>query len=224
MLPSIKIKVNTSIFLKDPESSELGRRIVSKSVDLMDELGFEHFTFKKLSVAIGSTEASVYRYFENKHKLLLYLSCWYWRFLEYRLRFALANIDSPQTRLIKALEVITKPETVDNTNDFIDINQLNRVVVSESSKAYLTKEVDEENKEGAFLAYKQLVAQIANIIHELNPKYAYPHMLVSTVFEGSHLQRFFAQHLPKLTNVVKGEDTITDFYTELVLKSIDSNR
>lgn len=223
MLSSIKIQVNPATFLKDPESSELGRRIVTNSIVLMDELGFEHFTFKKLSVAIGSTEASVYRYFENKHKLLLYLSCWYWRYLDYRLRFAIANIGSAQTRLIKALEVITKPDEDTGENGYIDTIRLNRIVVSESSKVYLTKEVDEENKEGAFLAYKQLVAKIADIIKELNPNYDYPHMLISTVFEGAHLQRFFAEHLPRLTNVVHGEDTITTFYTDLVLKSIEPN-
>ena len=34
-------------------------------------------------------------------------------------------------------------------------------------------------------------------------------MLVSTIIEGTHHQRFFAEHLPRLTNVVEGEDSVT---------------
>lgn len=35
--------------------------------------GYEAFTFKKLAEDIGTTEAGIYRYFENKYKLLVYL-------------------------------------------------------------------------------------------------------------------------------------------------------
>jgi AcrR family transcriptional regulator len=70
---SIKIKLSKKLYLRDPESSELGRNIVSNSVKLIDQLGFEAFTFKKLATEIHSTEASIYRYFENKHKFLIYL-------------------------------------------------------------------------------------------------------------------------------------------------------
>ena len=45
-------------------------------------------------------------------------------------------------------------------------------------------------------------------------------MLVSTIIEGSHHQRFFTQHLPKLTDVVKGEDAITCFYNQLIFQAI----
>ena len=36
------------IFIKDPESSELGKRIIEHSILLIDEIGFDSFTFKKL--------------------------------------------------------------------------------------------------------------------------------------------------------------------------------
>ena len=73
----IQIKISQELFLKDPQSTDLGKRIVSASIALIDELGFEAFTFKKLGVAIGSPESSVYRYFGSKHQLLVYLLCWY---------------------------------------------------------------------------------------------------------------------------------------------------
>ena len=47
-------------------------------------------------------------------------------------------------------------------------------------------------------------------------------MLVSTIIEGAHHQRFFATHLPKLTDNFKNEDSVTRFYTELVFKMVEN--
>ena len=221
-LPNITIQVNDKIYLKNPDSSELGRKIISSSVDMLDEMGMEAFTFRKLAERINSTEASIYRYFESKHKLLLYLTSWYWGWMEYRLVFALANVVTPQERLTKAIALLTGEVKEDGTYSFINEVKLNRIVISESSKAYLTKEVDVENKVGAFAGYKKLVGQVSEIILEINPDYKYPHMLISSIIEGAHHQRFFAAHLPRLTDVVKGEDSISEFYKEMVFKAINA--
>ncbi|MFT8175893.1 TetR/AcrR family transcriptional regulator, partial [Salmonella enterica] len=87
LLSQIVISVNPKLYVKNPESSELGRKIIQQSILLIDEIGFEAFTFKKLGERIGSNESSLYRYFENKHKLLLYLTSWYWGWMEYRVVF-----------------------------------------------------------------------------------------------------------------------------------------
>ena len=79
----IKFKLNDSLFCKDPQDTDLGRKIIKHGILLIDELGFEAFTFKKLAKGIQSTEASVYRYFENKHLLLLYLTSLYWEWVSY---------------------------------------------------------------------------------------------------------------------------------------------
>ena len=76
ILSNITITVNPKLFVKNPETSDLGKKIIQKSILLMDDIGFENFTFKKLGEQIGSNESSIYRYFESKHKLLLYLSSW----------------------------------------------------------------------------------------------------------------------------------------------------
>jgi AcrR family transcriptional regulator len=222
LLSRLSIHVNDHIFLKDPESSDLGKRIVTSSIDLIHEIGFENFTFKKLGKEIGSQEASVYRYFESKHKVLLYLTNWYWGWMAYRLTLSLANIDDPVDRLKRAVNVLTKK--VDEDSSFSHINEvkLHQIVISESSKSYLNKHVKQENSEGAFLSYKTIVAEVSDIIKEINPSFACPHMLVSTVIEGAHHQRYFAMHLPKLTDVQKGEDLIPNFYKQLVLKTIAS--
>lgn len=220
MLTQIGIKVNEKVYLKDPESSELGRSILEGGIDLIDEIGFDAFTFRKLAQKIGSTEASVYRYFESKHRMLLYLTCWYWRWLDYQLVLATTNIPSADERLKRAIHVVVKQVEEDSNFSHINEVKLNRIIISESSKAYLNRHVDEENKEGFFFDYKELVQRISNIVLEINPTYKYPHMLISTIIEGAHLQRFFAEHLPRLTDVSEKEDLVTDFSVEYAFKAI----
>lgn len=220
MANTIGILVNEGTYLKNPKTSDLGKSIVEGAINMIDEIGFEAFTFRKLAQKIGSTEASVYRYFESKHRLLVYLTCWYWRWLDYRMLLAITNIDSAEERLKRAINVVVKQVEQDSHFSHIDEVKLNRIIINESSKAYLSKHVDEENEDGFFLDYKGLVARMADIIQEINPNYKYPHMLVSTLIEGAHLQRFFAEHLPRLTNVIEGEDFVTDFCQQTIFKAI----
>lgn len=217
---NIRIKVNENLYLKDPESSELGMKIVSESIELIDEMGFESFNFKKLSQNIQSTEASVYRYFENKHKLLMYLTAWYWSWMEYLVLFNITNVTSPEEQLIRALKTLSEDIQLNDSVPFINEVKLSRIIIAESSKAYLVKEVDEINKLGAYRDYKNLVGIISDIIKQINPDYPYPHMLISTIIEGIHHQRFFAEHLPRLTDKVEGVNFIEDFSKDLVLKAI----
>lgn len=215
----VQIKVGEQVFLKDPESSKLGKKIVTSSITLIDELGLEHFTFKKLATKIGSTEASVYRYFENKHKLLIYLTAWYWSWIEYRILFSTNNIPSAEERIKIAIEVLSKPVEFDPTFLHIDETALYRVVVSESAKVFLTKEVDSDNKEGFFVSYKRLCNLIADFVLELNPTYPYPHSLISTIIESTHNQRFFSEHLPQLTEVgTQKDNAIVDFLMDIICK------
>ena len=81
------MKLNDKLYLRDPQATKLGRRIIQHSILLIDEIGIEDFTFKKLAQRISSTEASIYRYFENKHLLLVYLLCWYWEWMKFQIDY-----------------------------------------------------------------------------------------------------------------------------------------
>ena len=200
LLSNLKISVPDKIFIKDPESSELGKRIIEHSILLIDEIGFDSFTFKKLGQKIGSNESSIYRYFESKHKLLLYLTSWYWAWVEYQLVFATHNISNPNDKLDKAIEIVTR--TVKQDSNFSHINEviLIRIIVSENSKSYLTKEVDVENKEGYFVVYKRLITRISDMILSINPKYSYALSLASTIVESALHQHFLKEHFKSITN------------------------
>jgi len=220
LLANIAVQVNSNIYLKNPESSELGRRIIGGGIVLLEEIGFENFTFRKLAQHISSTEASIYRYFDSKHKFLIYLTEWYWGLKEVRIVVGLANIPSPEDRLVKAIRLLHQDLKIGEGFDHIDGAKLSAIIRTESSKSYFTKEVDIENKDGLFSTYKSITDRIAIIVSEINDLYKYPNMIVSTMIDGLHHQQFFADHLPSLTNKIKGEDTILDFHIDMVLKTI----
>ncbi len=221
MKPKIRLDISSAIYLKDPESSALGLKILSGSIQMIADIGFESFTFRKLAQEINSTEASIYRYFESKHKLLLYLVNWYWTWLLHRLYYEVANIEDPYLKMDKILILLTQKVMKDADFEYIDEEKLYEIIINEGVKAYLTHEVDEENKEGDFLAYKNLVSEISKVLLEINPDYQYSKMLVSTMIEGIHHQRFFAEHLPKLTNVGSG-NWLYEFSKDVIFKSINN--
>ena len=217
----INIDVDAKLYLKDPNSSDLGVQIIQHGIQMIDKIGFESFTFRKLAAKIGATEPSVYRYFESKHKLLLYLLTWYWNWMDYKVILATSNIGSAEERLKIAIRLLSAPIERDASFEHIDEVALYRIVVSESSKAYLIKEVDRVNEQGLFVSYKRLCNRVASIVNEINPEYRFPRALISTVIESSHDQKFFAEHLPSLTDVThKRLNDTTQFLTEVVFKSI----
>ena len=224
MATLLKLQMNEHLFLRDPQDTDLGRKILHHSIQLIDELGLEAFTFKKLSIAIGSTEASIYRYFENKHKILIYLITWYWSWLEYRIEFETNNLTDPYQRLERALMLITEKKANDDSFPDVDETALQRIVINESEKTYLTKQVDDDNRYGLFKGYKTLCGRIADIVTEINPDYPYAHSLISTCLQAAHQQVFFSEHLPSLTDLSGSKVEIYNrnfqFIHQLVLKSI----
>ena len=74
----------------------------------------------------GTTEIGIYRYFENKHRLLVsqqrlsygvvrwprtfvvpvYIISWYWGWLEYQISFQNNNVTNPTIRLKKVIKLL----------------------------------------------------------------------------------------------------------------------
>lgn len=221
LLSNFKISVNPDIYLKDPESSELGRKIINHSIALIDELGFEQFTFKKLGVSIASNESSIYRYFENKHMLLLYLSSWYWTWVEYKIVINTYSVDDASEKLKKAITIISNE--IKEDSDFSHINEikLHRIIINENSKSFLTKKVDTENQKGYFEVYKRIVYRLKEMIMSVNPEYNFTASLASTVIESAFHQHFLKDHFPSLT----ASDTINktpEFIIDLVFKTLNT--
>ena len=153
---NLNIQVSEKLYVRNPDVTELGRRIISASIELIHELGFESFTFKKLGEQIGSPESSIYRYFVNKYALLTYLVSWYWSWVDYKLAFATTNIESETERLKKSINVLVQPVKVDHSISYIDEEKLSNIIITESVKAYHTKDIDAQYQDGHFQKYKQV--------------------------------------------------------------------
>ncbi len=218
----IRIQPGHGLVLRDPEDTPLGRNIVRQGLSLMHRLGFEHFTFKKLAEEIGTTEASVYRYFENKHRLLLYILNWYWNFLEYLVVHSLQNLHDPALKIRKTLELLVRELPDDLDSSGIDKKALYDIVIAESSKVYLNREVEQINDNQLFKPYKDLCARVAGLFQEYNPDYQYPRSLASTVVEMAHYQHFFMMHLPRLTDFGEERNAakVQEFLDHLVFSAI----
>lgn len=215
ILNQVIIAVNDKLYVKNPESSELGRKIIQHSINLIDEIGFEAFTFKKLGERIGSNESSLYRYFENKHKLLLYLSSWYWGWMEYRLVMETNNIPDPKTKLMKGIEILTEKINDDTSTQHINEATLNNIIIFEFTKTFLTKEVDQENREGFFLIYKKVINRLVEMIQAAKPEYPFSKSLASSIVEGALHQHFLKNHLKTITDC-NATQTPTHFYQHLL--------
>jgi AcrR family transcriptional regulator len=203
LLPYLKLTINRKLYIKDPESSPLGKEIIRQSIDLINEVGFEKFTFKKLGQKIDSNESSVYRYFENKHKLLLYLSSLYWGILEYRLVFETNNIDDPVKKLEAAVDVVVgTPQHID-TGSQINLLALRSIIIAEFTKSYHNKSVDLENKEGFFEEYKRLINRVVKMVLDLNSNYPFPKSWASNLIDGGLHQHFLVEHFPSITDCSK---------------------
>ena len=219
----LTFKVNENIYLRDPESSELGKQIVKNAIDLIQELGFEHFTFKKLALKMSTTEASIYRYFENKHRLLLYILNWYWSYMEFLVDFTVQNIENPKEKLTLIINLFT--QALPESTNLLDYNKsfLNQIVLSESSKVYLVKEIKEINSFQVFKPYKDLCNKIAEVMLSLNPTYAYSRSLSSTLIETAHSQQYFSKNLPRLTDISsdKDEKFVFNFLSQIVFSALN---
>jgi len=220
---TLTFKLNERLYLRDPQHTELGRKIISQSIVLIDQLGFEQFTFRKLAAQIDSTEASVYRYFENKHRVLHYLTAWYWSWLEFRIDLFTGSIQDPAARLKECLRVVSEEKKYDPTFEFINEEALHRIVVAEMEKTYLTKWVEEDDKAELFVGFKLLCDKISRIILQVKPGFPFAFSLASTLLLATNQQLFFAEHLHSLTDLRLGRDlhpSLDTFLEKLVFGAL----
>jgi AcrR family transcriptional regulator len=197
---NITVDINKNIYLRDPLQTDLGKKIISHSIVLLDEIGFEDLNFKKLAFRMGSTEASIYRYFENKYKLLAYLVAWYWDLMHFMLLIDIRNIEDNKKKLFKAIETLVNSLDNSTTPSYIDQEKLHTIVVENANKVYHTKKVDALNKEGFYMNYKKIIKTLSKIILDIDPDFKYPKALATNIIEQSLNNEYYLDHLPSLTD------------------------
>ncbi|RRO17820.1 TetR/AcrR family transcriptional regulator [Flavobacteriaceae bacterium 14752] len=220
LLSSIKINVGSHLYIKDPESSDLGQNIISHSIELINELGIEKFNFNKLGKYIQSNESSIYRYFENKYKLLQYLSAMYWGIIEYRLVIETNAIEDNNTKLLKAIKILTlEPKNIDSYSDYNQL-KLRDIIIDEFTKSYHHKDVDNDNDEGNFKIYKRLILRLVEMIKNVNPEYKYPKALSCHIVEGVLQQYYIQRHFKSLSDH-KTENQVYNFFEDTITKVLN---
>lgn len=196
--------------LKDPRQTRLGRSIIEHAINMIAEYGFEEMTFKKLGKVIGSPEASLYRYFENKHKLLLYIMALYWGMIDLHCKEILHSQADHEEKISRILDILCIPPDIPLNGYCITGEVIYTIVIGESVKTFMTKHVDDDNHHGAFLTLKSTTAHIAGLLSEYSPSYPFPKALASTIIEMSLYQRYFSEHLPSMTDIGKHQTIVED--------------
>jgi AcrR family transcriptional regulator len=214
-------KMNEKLFLKNPDDYVLGRKIIENGLLLINKLGYEQFTFKKLASEIHTTEAGIYRYFENKHRLLIYLIALYWKIIDEKVQVISQTEQEPEKILEEILHILVMSSSSDLDAWNME-EELHKLIIWEGAKTYHTRNVNDDNQNQLFKPYKDLCARISNIIIALSPQYPFPHSLVSSVIEISHTQKYFREHLPSLTdfNETKKNEQLISFLKTVLFGAI----
>jgi len=202
----INPRINQDVYLKNPMDSDLGKKIILAAVDMIDELGFEKFTFKKLGQKINSTEASIYRYFKNKHSMLVYLSAWYWEFLLYHIQVHTKAIEDPRNKLKTAISNLVRIPAAAHSQSILDMHKLQRIVNEQFYKIIRTKSISEQNASGYFESYKKLCSAMASMFNNIDSSFKYPMTMATAVVEMSINNNYCCNHLPSLTEIKCGSN------------------
>ncbi len=100
--------------------------------------------------------------------------------MEFMVDFHLQNLHDPAIKIKAIIQLLTHefPES----SGGLDYNKkyLNQIVISDSSKVYLVKDVAEINKSEDFKPYKDMSAKNADVIVEYSPNNAFPKSLSRT--------------------------------------------
>jgi hypothetical protein len=152
------------------------------------------------------------------------LYAWYWGKIEYQIHVETLHIEGTEEKLFKAIKMLIEKKNANDIYTFVDELKLKRIIEHEGIKSILNKKVDDVNKNGAFDNYKNLVAKLGGWIQEIMPNYPYSKMLVTTLVEGAHIQHFFADHLPRLTDKQQDQDNVENFFIEFLNILISQNK
>ncbi|MBK9175155.1 MAG: TetR/AcrR family transcriptional regulator [Flavobacteriales bacterium] len=210
------LDLDPSLTLRDP-SSPMGRRILQEGLDLMNELGLEAFTFKKLAERIGCTEVTVYHYFANKQRLLQYYFQLYWLWLGILGQQSGKAAKNPLDRLHGTIRVLSGLWPGEVLATQLEPSALRKLVINEGSKSFMHKNVDSDNELKLFKPYKDLCAQVASELKACSPRLKSPRSFATTLVEMAHSLEFAMLHLPALTELSEKKDRkqLAGFLTDM---------
>ena len=221
-MPRYLIEPAPGLALRDT-SSPMGGRILADGLVLLNEIGLEAFTFKKLAERIGCTEVTVYHYFANKQRLLQYYFQVYWLWLATHCQQEGRGLKDPLARLHGDIRAICGLWPADAMAAQFAPSDLRELVINEGSKSFMHKNVDSDNELKLFKPYKDLCAHIASELKACSPGMKSPRSFATTLVEMAHSLEFAMHHLPALTELSARKDRkkLSGFLTELSDRYLD---
>jgi AcrR family transcriptional regulator len=179
----------------------------------------EYLLHKVLSFRVGCTEAAIYRYFENKNKLLLYFINWYWGWLEHNLVYGTANLKNPEGKLKMAITLLVEGPMY-KENFYLNINALRKVVFEESTKSFMNQELKKQRNGRMMHQYYDFSYRLKDLIILYKPDYPFPKALISTFIWSSILNNFNQEYMIDLIEENFNGQNKVDFYYNLVFNSL----
>lgn len=205
-MSAVHLRPDPALSLRDPEQTEVGRAMLAGGLELMNDIGLEAFTFRKLAAEIGSTEVTLYKYFPNKQRLLQYYFQLYWLWLRRTCGREVERSRDPQDALRRSIEAICGVWPRDVPELQLDARALRLLVIEEGMKSYLHKNVDADNARRLFAPYKELSAFLAERLTACRRSVPMPRSFATTVIEMAHSLPFAMEHLPSLTELSSRKD------------------
>lgn len=199
------IEPDPGLALRDT-SSPMGVRILGEGLALMNGIGLEAFTFKKLAERMGSTEMTVYHYFANKQRLLQYYYQMYWLWLATYCQQEGRALQDPMERLRGDIRAICGLWPADARAAQFDPSELRELVINEGSKSFMHKNVDSDNRLKVFKPYKDLCGHLASELKACSPRIRHVRSFATTLVEMAHSLEFAMNHLPALTELSAKKD------------------
>ena len=215
-MPRYLIEPAPGLALRDT-ASPMGLRILAEGLALMNAIGLEAFTFKKLAERIGCTEVTVYHYFANKQRLLQYYFQVYWLWLATQCQQEGRALKDPVARLHGDIRALCGLWPADTFAAQFDPSDLRDLVINEGSKSFMHKNVDFDNKLKLFKPYKDLCMHIATELKACAPRMKTPRSFATTLVEMAHSLEFAMHHLPALTelSVKKDRKKLAEFLIDM---------
>lgn len=215
----IDIDISKNLSIKDPFSSELGKKIVLNGLSLINHYGFEDFNFKKLAVACSTTEASVYRYFNNKVQLLAFLTAYYWNWTEYLTEQYCSVAKSPKNKLSILVNIICNNELDPGNINGISYTDLHQLITCEWQKLIYNKETKLIPANAAFEDYKRFKKMAAVILTDINKNIKEPQAIITTLIIAANTQLFFSKKFQSLSSIQQpSKSKIVQFIYTTALK------
>ena len=202
----LQFKPDAALSLREPMATELGRSVLADGLMLLNELGLEAFTFRKLAARAGCTEVSIYKYFANKQRLLQYHFQLYWLWLRQVAAQEVVRAAGPRDALRRVVDVLCGIWPADLPPLHVDPAALRHLVIAEGMKSYMHKHVDDDNARRLFKPYKDLSAFVADRLLACRQGLSMPRSFATTLVEMAHSLPFAMEHLPSLTELSETRD------------------